>query len=118
MKRITATRMATLPNTAPKPGSMILLSPPMPSAARIVPRSFPTPPSPTTRNEPREYSRPDRGPPLPFGAGPAAGDPPPPRPEGESERVHPPRADAETRGHPTVLRHRADAQSRVGLEKQ
>ena len=41
----------TLPNTAPSPGSMILLSPPMPAAATMVPASLPTPPVTTTMNE-------------------------------------------------------------------
>ena len=34
---MTAIRMATLAKTAPSAGSMPLLSPPMPAAARIVP---------------------------------------------------------------------------------
>ena len=50
-KRITSTRMNTLPYTAPKTGSISLFNPPMPSEAMMVPASFPTPPVTTTIKE-------------------------------------------------------------------
>ena len=51
MNTITSTRISTFPNTAPIPGSMILFRPPIPMAARMLPRSLPTPPVTTTMNE-------------------------------------------------------------------
>ena len=50
-KRMTPTRIATLPNTAPSAGSIPFVRPPRPADARIVPASLPTPPVTTTMNE-------------------------------------------------------------------
>src|SRR5690606_16471226 len=51
MNRMISARIRILPSTAPICGSRILLAIPKPNAAKMLPASWPTPPSTTTRKE-------------------------------------------------------------------
>src|SRR5262245_30718264 len=118
MNRMTNTRIKTFPYTAPNDGSMILLRPPIPSAARMLPRSLPTPARHHDQERVDDVVLPQIGAHVADLGQRAACQPGQAGAERERARVDPSRAHAEARGHSAVLRDGADPEAGVRAEEQ